>query len=157
MLLGRLQTIDPDNRVADSLGYIDIVDHYEPIMLIVGSRGVGQLKGILLGSTAHYLIQKSSAPVMVARRRLKRPPRRVAHLAGAKAPRIPLSLAAIDKAGAGRDSDVAHMRDELRREEEAELARRASGAGRDLRDEAEDEEDSDEDEEGNVTVKKVAG
>ncbi|KAJ6619443.1 hypothetical protein B0H10DRAFT_1161286 [Mycena sp. CBHHK59/15] len=60
---------------------LDIVDYHEPQMLIVGSRGLGQLKGILLGSTSHYLIEKCSVPVMVARRRLKRPPRRSAHLA----------------------------------------------------------------------------
>ncbi|KAH0832333.1 hypothetical protein J3R83DRAFT_13346 [Lanmaoa asiatica] len=36
---------------------LDIVDHNKPTMLIVGSRGLSQLKGILLGSTSHYLIQ----------------------------------------------------------------------------------------------------
>ncbi|KAJ3555467.1 hypothetical protein NM688_g2563 [Phlebia brevispora] len=38
---------------------LDIVDYIEPVMLIVGSRGLGNLKGyrILLGSTSHYLIQ----------------------------------------------------------------------------------------------------
>lgn len=36
---------------------LDVIDHYEPSMLIVGSRGVSHLKGILLGSTSHYLIQ----------------------------------------------------------------------------------------------------
>jgi hypothetical protein len=35
-------------------------------MAIVGSRGLGKLKGILLGSTSHYLVQKSSVPVMVS-------------------------------------------------------------------------------------------
>lgn len=35
-------------------------------MVIVGSRGLGKLKGILLGSTSHYLVQKSSVPVMVS-------------------------------------------------------------------------------------------
>ncbi|KAG8214884.1 hypothetical protein J3R82DRAFT_10054 [Butyriboletus roseoflavus] len=39
---------------------LDIVDHNKPTMLIVGSRGIGRLKGILLGSTSHYLIQVSS-------------------------------------------------------------------------------------------------
>lgn len=34
-------------------------------MVIVGSRGLGKLKGILLGSTSHYLVQKSSVPIMV--------------------------------------------------------------------------------------------
>lgn len=35
-------------------------------MVVVGSRGLGKLKGILLGSTSHYLVQKSSVPVMVS-------------------------------------------------------------------------------------------
>ena len=86
-------------------------------MLIVGSRGLGNLKGhvlllhhlvsstfqlthdlcpysILLGSTSHYLIQKCSVPVMVARRRLKRPPRRAAHLKAHRA-RVSLAEAAV--------------------------------------------------------------
>ncbi|KAG6379335.1 hypothetical protein JVT61DRAFT_11795 [Boletus reticuloceps] len=36
---------------------LDIVDHTQPTMMIVGSRGMGRLKGVLLGSTSHYLIQ----------------------------------------------------------------------------------------------------
>ncbi|GAC94566.1 hypothetical protein PHSY_002139 [Pseudozyma hubeiensis SY62] len=52
---------------------LDLIDFYEPTMVVVGSRGLGSLKGILLGSTSHYLVQKSSAPVMVARKRLKLP------------------------------------------------------------------------------------
>ncbi|THH20566.1 hypothetical protein EW146_g815, partial [Bondarzewia mesenterica] len=44
---------------------LDVIDYVEPVMLIVGSRGLSQLKGILLGSTSHYLIQKCSVPVMV--------------------------------------------------------------------------------------------
>ncbi|KAK0531715.1 hypothetical protein OC834_001316 [Tilletia horrida] len=52
---------------------IDLTDYFSPTLLIVGSRGIGSLKGILLGSTSHYLLQKSSVPVMVARRRLRLP------------------------------------------------------------------------------------
>lgn len=52
---------------------LDLIDFYEPTMVIVGSRGLGSLKGILLGSTSHYLVQKSSVPVMVARKRLQLP------------------------------------------------------------------------------------
>ncbi|KZV91228.1 adenine nucleotide alpha hydrolases-like protein [Exidia glandulosa HHB12029] len=130
---------------------LDIVDYYEPIMLIVGSRGVGQLKGILLGSTAHYLIQKSSVPVMVARRKLKRTViRGTAHLAPHRVPRVPLAQAAIDKAGPGRDKDVADMRQALEREEEEELARRDSGADPDADADNDDDDDEDEDEDGKV-------
>ncbi|KDQ20874.1 hypothetical protein BOTBODRAFT_50921 [Botryobasidium botryosum FD-172 SS1] len=98
---------------------VDVVDYTEPTMLIVGSRGMGKLKGILLGSTSHYLIQKSSVPVMVARRRLKRPARRTAHLDPNNGPRrVSLAEAAIDKAGPGRvDKDVENMRSEMEKEE----------------------------------------
>ncbi|KAI0372192.1 hypothetical protein BV20DRAFT_1050948 [Pilatotrama ljubarskyi] len=96
---------------------LDIVDHYEPVMLIVGSRGLGNLKGILLGSTSHYLIQKCSVPVMVARRRLKRPPRRAAHLKAHRA-RVSLAQAAIDRVASKVDQDVANMRSEIERDDE---------------------------------------
>ena len=112
----------------------DIVDFVEPTMLIVGSRGLGNLKGcvcprvhifyfadilfsILLGSTSHYLIQKCSVPVMVARRRLKRPPRRSAHLASHRA-RVSLAEAAeIDRVATKVDQDVATMREQVERDE----------------------------------------
>lgn len=96
---------------------LDIVDYVEPVMLIVGSRGLGNLKGILLGSTSHYLIQKCSVPVMVARRRLRRPPRRAAHLATHRA-RVSLAEAAgIDRVAAKVDQDVAVMREQVERDE----------------------------------------
>ena len=120
----------------------DIVDHVEPVMLIVGSRGLGRLKGfvftpihlpplspvntrhsILLGSTSHYLIQKCSVPVMVARRRLKRPPRRSAHLAKHRA-RVSLAEAAgVERVTPRVDEEVAHMRDEIERSEDRESER----------------------------------
>ncbi|KAJ7601015.1 hypothetical protein C8J56DRAFT_911870 [Mycena floridula] len=96
---------------------LDIVDYNEPVMLIVGSRGLGQLKGILLGSTSHYLIQKCSVPVMVARRRLKRPARRSAHLAKHRA-HVSLAEAGIESVAAKIDQDVKAMRDKLEKEDE---------------------------------------
>ncbi|CAK5269926.1 unnamed protein product [Mycena citricolor] len=96
---------------------LDIVDYYEPSMLIVGSRGLGQLKGILLGSTSHYLIEKCSVPVMVARRRLKRPPRRSAHLSTSRR-HVSLAEAGIDRVAAKVDADVQVMRDELQRDDD---------------------------------------
>jgi len=102
---------------------LDIVDYVEPLMLIVGSRGVSQLKGILLGSTSHYLIQKCSVPVMVARRRLKRPPRRSAHLAKHRA-RVSLAEAAgIERVTQRVDEEVANMRDQIERSEDRESER----------------------------------
>ncbi|PCH40073.1 hypothetical protein WOLCODRAFT_136641 [Wolfiporia cocos MD-104 SS10] len=115
---------------------LDIVDYSGPSMLIVGSRGLGNLKGILLGSTSHYLIQKCSVPVMVARRRLKRPPRRSAHLAPHRA-RVSLAQAAgIDRMAPKVDQDVAEMRDQIEREDED----RRNGAQTDVEEEAEEGE-----------------
>jgi hypothetical protein len=103
---------------------LDIVDHIEPRMLIVGSRGLGQLNGILLGSTSHYLIQKCSVPVMVARRRLKRPPRKSAHLSTHRA-HVSLAEAGIDRVAAKVDEDVQVMRNEIQKEDN----RRDGGPG----------------------------
>ncbi|KAG1861714.1 hypothetical protein DFJ58DRAFT_776689 [Suillus subalutaceus] len=96
---------------------LDIVDYNEPTMLIVGSRGLGQIKGILLGSTSHYLIQRCSVPVMVARRRLKRPPKRSAHLAKNRM-HVSLAEAGIDRVVPKVDQDVAVMRDEMQRDDD---------------------------------------
>lgn len=40
-------------------------------MVIIGTRGLSKIKGMLLGSVSNYLIQKSSSPVMVTRRPLR--------------------------------------------------------------------------------------
>ncbi|KAI0304364.1 hypothetical protein B0F90DRAFT_1815703 [Multifurca ochricompacta] len=122
---------------------LDIIDYVEPVMLIVGSRGVGQLKGILLGSTSHYLIQKCSVPVMVARRRLKRPPRRSAHLAKHRA-RVSLAEAAgVERVTQRVDEEVAHMRDQIERSEDRESERmRVQEEGREGGDDGEGEPDA---------------
>ncbi|KIW12171.1 hypothetical protein PV08_09446 [Exophiala spinifera] len=49
------------------------IDALEPTLCVVGTRGRSSLKGVLLGSFSNYLVTKSSVPVMVARRRLKKP------------------------------------------------------------------------------------
>jgi Universal stress protein family len=41
-------------------------------MVILGSRGRSQVKNVLLGSFSNYLVTKSSVPVMVARKKLKK-------------------------------------------------------------------------------------
>jgi len=122
---------------------LDIVDYVEPLMLIVGSRGVSQLKGILLGSTSHYLIQKCSVPVMVARRRLKRPPRRSAHLAKHRA-RVSLAEAAgIERVTQRVDEEVANMRDQIERSEDRESERmRVQEEGREGENDGEGEPDA---------------
>ncbi|KAG6890776.1 hypothetical protein C0995_003206 [Termitomyces sp. Mi166 len=147
---------------------LDIVDYNEPEMVIVGSRGLGQLKGILLGSTSHYLIQKCSVPVMVARRRLKRPPRRSAHLSTHRT-HVSLAEAGIDRVVHKVDEDVQVMREEIQREDEERKGkgkRMSVGSAHGVEEEAEDgeeeedEEEAEEEENGNGNGKegvKVVG
>ncbi|KAH9469972.1 hypothetical protein Pst134EA_007242 [Puccinia striiformis f. sp. tritici] len=54
---------------------IDCIDYLEPNLVIVGRRGLTSSKTSLMGSVSHYLVQKSSVPVMVARRRLRTLPK----------------------------------------------------------------------------------
>ncbi|GAA5927716.1 hypothetical protein JCM3775_006062 [Rhodotorula graminis] len=77
---------------------VDMIDYLEPTLVLVGSRGLTRLKGMLLGSTSNYLIQKSSAPVMVTRRPLR--VSRTVHRKLASLDRMPrtsLADATIDK------------------------------------------------------------
>jgi nucleotide-binding universal stress UspA family protein len=48
------------------------IDYINPTMVILGSRGRSAVKNILLGSFSTYLVAKSSCPVMVARKKLKK-------------------------------------------------------------------------------------
>ncbi|WWD18708.1 hypothetical protein CI109_103162 [Kwoniella shandongensis] len=80
---------------------LDLIDFLEPTMVIVGSRGYS----ILLGSTSHYLVQKSSVPVMVARRRLLRPLRKTNPANLRHSPRVSLASASIEKAASSRQED----------------------------------------------------
>lgn len=50
----------------------EVIDFLEPTLVILGSRGRSNLKGVLLGSFSNYLVTKSSVPVMVARKRLRK-------------------------------------------------------------------------------------
>ncbi|KAG4439821.1 hypothetical protein IFR05_004670 [Cadophora sp. M221] len=50
----------------------EVIDYISPTMVILGSRGQSQLKGVILGSFSNYLVTKSSVPVMVARKRLRK-------------------------------------------------------------------------------------
>ncbi|TFK28013.1 hypothetical protein FA15DRAFT_665772 [Coprinopsis marcescibilis] len=103
---------------------LDVIDHTEPTMLIVGSRGLSHLNGILLGSTSHYLIEKCSVPVMVARRRLKRPAKKAAHLSKHRT-HVKLADAGIDRVAGKVDEDVHAMKDELHKEDQ----RKSGGPG----------------------------
>jgi hypothetical protein len=48
------------------------IDELDPTLVVLGSRGRSALKGVLLGSFSNYLLSKSSVPVMVARKKLKK-------------------------------------------------------------------------------------
>jgi nucleotide-binding universal stress UspA family protein len=50
----------------------EVIDFLSPTMVIIGSRGQSAVKGVLLGSFSNYLVTKSSVPVMVARKRLRK-------------------------------------------------------------------------------------
>lgn len=62
-------------------------------------------RSILLGSTSHYLVQKSSVPVMVARRRLRRPLRRTNPEDLRRSPRVSLASANIEKTAPKKQED----------------------------------------------------
>src|SRR5258706_12536371 len=86
------------------------------------------LFSILLGSTSHYLIQKSSVPVMVARRRLKRAIRRNPAIPPVQTRRVPLSEAVIEKAGPGKAArEVEQMGQELAQEEDERRHKNPAG------------------------------
>lgn len=51
---------------------LNAIDELEPTLVVVGTRGLSSVKGVMLGSFSNYLVQKSSIPVMVARKRLKK-------------------------------------------------------------------------------------
>ncbi|KAI9780592.1 MAG: hypothetical protein M1816_002812 [Peltula sp. TS41687] len=50
----------------------EVIDFIDPTLVILGSRGRSALKGVLLGSFSNFLVTKSSVPVMVARKKLKK-------------------------------------------------------------------------------------
>ncbi|KAL2755945.1 hypothetical protein ACRALDRAFT_1082010 [Sodiomyces alcalophilus JCM 7366] len=50
----------------------EVIDFVCPTLVILGSRGRSALKGVILGSFSNYLVTKSSVPVMVARKKLRK-------------------------------------------------------------------------------------
>ncbi|CCU75110.1 hypothetical protein BGHDH14_bgh01839 [Blumeria hordei DH14] len=50
----------------------EVIDYISPTLVILGSRGRSALKGVILGSFSNYIVTKSSVPVMVARKRLRK-------------------------------------------------------------------------------------
>ncbi|CAI4219920.1 unnamed protein product [Parascedosporium putredinis] len=55
---------------------LQMIDLIKPTLVILGSRGRSSIKGVILGSFSNYLVTKSSVPVMVARKRLRKKTRR---------------------------------------------------------------------------------
>ncbi|KAN0064256.1 hypothetical protein ACQY0O_003423 [Thecaphora frezii] len=123
---------------------LDLIDFYTPTMVIVGSRGLGSLRGILLGSTSHYLVQKSSAPVMVARKRLKLPalPRGKSDVVQSVRMRhMRLDQAAVEKkSNVGEESPI-------KEKPVVPNADKGEGEGTDGADAQEEDEDEDEEDE----------
>jgi hypothetical protein len=85
---------------------------------------------------------------MVARRRLKRPPRRSAHLAKHRQ-HVKLADAGIDRVAAKVDEDVRVLRDEMQRERDSEREPMGAAGSKTPRgegiEEGEEEEDKSED------------
>ncbi|TKA22960.1 hypothetical protein B0A50_07702 [Salinomyces thailandicus] len=50
----------------------EVIDFLSPTLTIIGSRGRSNVRGVLLGSFSNYLVTKSSVPVMVARKKLRK-------------------------------------------------------------------------------------
>ncbi|KAF4125608.1 Universal stress protein family, partial [Geosmithia morbida] len=50
----------------------EVIDLVSPTLVVIGSRGRSALKGVILGSFSNYLVTKSSSPVMVARKKLRK-------------------------------------------------------------------------------------
>lgn len=81
---------------------VDMIDYHEPTLVIVGSRGLDKIKGMLLGSVSAYLVHKSSQPVMVTRRPLRVPRtthRKISSLN--REARVSLANASIEKTSQG--------------------------------------------------------
>lgn len=51
---------------------LECIDSLQPTLVVVGSKGLSAIKGVLLGSLSNYLVTKSSVPVMVVREKLKK-------------------------------------------------------------------------------------
>ena len=63
---------DPSGEVAAWIGYtareiINDAGEVNADLIVMGSRGRGDLAGLLLGSTAHEVIHLSDRPVLVIR------------------------------------------------------------------------------------------
>lgn len=90
-----------------------------------------------MGSVSHYLVQKSSVPVMVARRRLRAPPRVYKKRQDLdRSARVPLDQAAIEKESHNQQTTV-------KDDEEGEKKDGEEGDGKEDRERKDDDSSSD--------------
>lgn len=80
----------------------EVIDFLSPTLVIIGSRGRSAVKGVLLGSFSNYLVTKSSVPVMVARKKLRKHSKGVRNKDGTLVPYSGTS----GRTGLGRLSNV---------------------------------------------------
>ncbi|MEW9668461.1 universal stress protein [Ammoniphilus sp. 3BR4] len=50
-----------------SYAIIEYVNQNNPDLIVMGSRGLGALKELFLGSVSHYVVQKSPCPVFIVK------------------------------------------------------------------------------------------
>jgi nucleotide-binding universal stress UspA family protein len=67
----------PSARAETSDGHprdvlVDAADRWNPAVLVVGTRGLGGVEGLLVGSTSRWLVNHAPCPVLVARARRHR-------------------------------------------------------------------------------------
>ncbi len=46
---------------------LDFADNMEADLVVMGSRGLGVVKGVLLGSVSQYIVEQSKCPVLVVK------------------------------------------------------------------------------------------
>ena len=46
---------------------LDFADNHPTDLIVMGSRGLGVVKGVLLGSVSQYLVEQSKCPVLVVK------------------------------------------------------------------------------------------
>ena len=46
---------------------LDFADNHDTVLIIMGSRGLGVVKGVLLGSVSQYIVEQSKCPVLVVK------------------------------------------------------------------------------------------
>ncbi|CAO3637155.1 unnamed protein product [Cunninghamella echinulata] len=71
-----MESSGPDSKISVIIEFVigkvqetiqEMISMYQPSMLIVGTRGLSEFKGMLLGSVSKYCLQHSSIPVAIAR------------------------------------------------------------------------------------------